>query len=148
MAAPKEIKFSNQLFDDICEVITTSSIGLAKICKEYGVSYGSFYSWMRQNDELVNRYTRAREMQADYLAEQILEIADDSSQDELNTDFGVIENKEFVNRSKLRVEARKWIAAKLKPKKYGDKIDHTTDGEKIASVDITELVQTFMNVKP
>jgi hypothetical protein len=80
-------------------------------------------------------YARAKEQQADLLAEEIIEIADDSSKDLQGYDDynNPIENKEFVNRSKLRVDARKWVASKLKPKKYGDKLEldggiHTTSG--------------------
>lgn len=67
----------------------------------------------------------AREDQADTLADEILEIADESENDTYEVDLGdgVIiqkENREVVNRSRLRVDARKWVAAKLKPKKYGD----------------------------
>ena len=40
-------------------------------------------------------------------------------------------NSEYVQRSRIRIDTRKWIASKLKPKKYGDKVDVTTDGEKI-----------------
>jgi hypothetical protein len=50
-----------------------------------------------------------------------------------------MENKEVVNRSKLRVEARKWIAAKLKPKKYGEKLDVTSAGEKLEKPDTSRL---------
>ena len=62
-------------------------------------------------------------MQADYLADQIIEIADYSEHDTIEAEKGEMENREWVNRSKLRVEARKWIASKLKPKQYGDKLD-------------------------
>ena len=63
------------------------------------------------------------------MCDEIMEIADDSSNDiDRIDDFGnPIENREFISRSRLRVESRKWLASKLKPKKYGDKqsIDHT-----------------------
>ena len=49
-----------------------------------------------------------------------------------------VEDKEWTNRSRLRVDTRKWIASKLKPKKYGDKIDVTTQGQAITQVTITE----------
>jgi hypothetical protein len=68
---------------------------------------------------------RAREAQADTLADEILDIADESVNDFMER-FGrdgevtLVENPETINRSKLRIEARKWYAGKLKPKKYGD----------------------------
>jgi hypothetical protein len=121
-------KFSEELFENICNQIATTSIGLHKICKEVGISAVTFFEWLKEDTELSNRYARAREAQAELLADQIIEIADDSTNDTKTIvgkagDLIEVENTEWTNRSKLRVEARKWIAAKLKPKKYGDKVE-------------------------
>jgi hypothetical protein len=77
------------------------------------------------------QYTRAKEEQADLMCEEMLEIADDGTNDTMITDFGLKENKEWTNRSRLRVETRKWLASKLKPKKYGEKLDVTSGNEKL-----------------
>lgn len=120
-------KYSEELFEKICERIATSADGLHKIVKENGISPSTFYKWVSENKDLSDRYARAREIQAELLADQIIEIADDSSNDTKTIYKGEelieVENTEWTNRSKLRVEARKWIAAKLKPKKYGDKVE-------------------------
>jgi hypothetical protein len=88
-------------------------------------------------------YARAKDNQADLLAEEILEIADDGSNDFMTIVKGdesyTVENKELVNRSRLRIDARKWYAAKLRPNKYGDKLDVTTDGKTINQVQIFQL---------
>lgn len=123
--------FSNEKFENICLRIATSEDGLVKICKENKVNPVRFYEWIAKDENLRNKYARARDLQADFLADQIIEIADDKSEDEISTEKGIIENKEFVNRSRLKIDARKWIASKLKPKKYGDRLDVTTDGEKL-----------------
>jgi hypothetical protein len=126
-------KFTQELFDKICHDISTSSIGLVHICKKHGISTEAFYTWIDNDKKLLDKYTRAREMQADYLADEILAIADDGSNDLMTITKGdasyELENKEVTNRSKLRVEARKWLASKLKPKKYGDKIELSGDKE-------------------
>jgi hypothetical protein len=90
----------------------------------------TFYNWL-QNDEIKSkRYARACEVRADAIFEDILDIADDSSGDiTYNKDGDEILNSEFVQRSRLRVDARKWIVSKLNPKKYGDKIENTHLGE-------------------
>lgn len=111
-------KFTQELFDTICRTIATSSKGLKEICEANGVSSVAFYSWLQSDNELLNTYTRAREAQADYLADEIISISDHSEED--HTAFT---GANVVQRDKLRVEARKWIAAKLKPKKYGDKVE-------------------------
>lgn len=70
-----------------------------------------------------DQYTRARECQADYLAEEILDIADDSKNDTYIDDNGNVRtDQEVIGRSRLRVDARKWLASKMYPKKYGDKV--------------------------
>lgn len=99
------------------------------------------HKWVKDIPEFANNYARAREDQADFLAEEILEIADDGNNDtkriKKGKEFIEVENTEWTNRSKLRVDARKWIASKLKPKKYGDKVDVTTAGEQINKVTVT-----------
>jgi hypothetical protein len=73
------------------------------------------------------QYTRAREAQADALFDEILDIADDGSNDWMERkdddggNIGWRENGEALRRSQLRVDARKWIAGKLRPKVYGEK---------------------------
>lgn len=65
-------------------------------------------------------------MQADLFADEILEIADETGTDLTTDDKGkVTVEHEVVARSRLRVDARKWLMARLAPKKYGDKLQHT-----------------------
>jgi transposase-like protein len=126
-------KYSEELADRICEAIANSNRGLVTICKQEGMpTRSTVHKWISENKQFSDKYAKAREDQADYLAEEMLEIADNSTNDTtLNRMGEEIENREWVNRSRLRVDTRKFIASKLKPKKYGDKLDLTTDGEKI-----------------
>lgn len=120
------VKNKDEVFNAICTDLSSSNIGLHHLCKKHGISHVTFYEWIK-DVEMLNKYTRAREQQADFLADEIIQIADDSSNDTktiIKGDEAIeVENTEWTNRSKLRVEARKWIAAKLKPKKYGDKVE-------------------------
>ncbi len=128
--------FTQEIADSICLSISTSSKSLRTICKEEGIPcVATVLNWLSEGDKpdgeewaklFLAQYARARDQQADFLAEEILEIADDGSNDLMtivkgNTEYET-ENKEVTNRSKLRVDARKWIASKLKPKKYGDRV--------------------------
>lgn len=77
------------------------------------------------------RYARAREAQADAIFDEMLDIADDGTNDwmERRREDGSVDevlNHEHISRSKLRVDARKWMAGKLAPKKYGEKLDLTS----------------------
>lgn len=128
MAAGRPAMYTKELGQKICDEIANSSIGLKHILDKDGMpDRSTFYRWLTEHPELRDMYTRAREDQADLLAEEILDIADDGSNDLMTIVKGdssyEVENKEVTNRSKLRVEARKWLAAKLKPKKYGDRHD-------------------------
>lgn len=118
--------YNPEIAKKICELIATNSKSLKKLIEENDLPpISTIYDWLASHKEFSEMYARAKEDQAELLADEIIEIADDSSNDvEYDERTGKkIENKEFVNRSKLRVDARKWVAAKLKPKKYGDKIE-------------------------
>lgn len=95
------------------------------------VSKSTFLRWCDGNKKIADQYARALEARTDVLADEILDISDDSSKDTLHGEFGPYENKEWVNRSKLRVESRKWLLSKMMPRRYGDKMDVTTNGKDI-----------------
>lgn len=139
------MKFTPELFAKICDEIAYSNKGLVTICKKNNINASSFYDWVAADPELANKYARAREMQADFLADEIISISDDGSKDTLEIEgkkgeMMEVENKEWTNRSKLRVDARKWVASKLKPKKYGDKLD--------VDANVEGTIKITMNLNP
>lgn len=132
MAAGRPSHFTPEISLQICEQIATSNKSMKTICDELGLKVISILNWLSEGHEghkpqFCTDYARAKEMQADFLAEEILAIADDGSNDYMTIEKGDkeynVENKEVTNRSRLRVDSRKWIASKLKPKRYGDKIE-------------------------
>jgi hypothetical protein len=135
--------FSQDIAGKICEEIATTSKSLKKICEgEDMPAVRTVLSWLAEGEktdareefrEFLHMYTRAREHQADVLADEIIEISDHTEED--HTAFT---GMNVVQRDKLRIEARKWAAAKLKPRKYGDKIDLAHTGE-IAVKQITGM---------
>lgn len=127
-------KYTQEIADQICVLVATTSKSMRTICKEVGIDYQTHLNWFRSHPEYFEQYARAKEDQSDLLIEEMIEIADDSSQDEIDTEFGTKMNSEYVQRSRIRIDTRKWIASKLKPKKYGDKVDVTTGGDKITNV--------------
>lgn len=80
------------------------------------------FKWLSEQSAFSEQYVRAREAQADKLADEILSIADDGTNDTYKTDDGEGVNHDVIARSRLRVDARKWLASKMAPKKYGDKM--------------------------
>lgn len=122
-----------KIFDSVLERIEEGE-ALRNILKDDVMpSSRTFFKWLAEDEIKVKRYAQACEVRADNLFEEILQIADDSSEDAIVSEHGIALNKEFVARSRLRYDARRWMIGKLNPKKYGDKIqqDITTQGEKI-----------------
>ena len=115
------VRFSQEIFDEIC-VRIASGESLRKICKDDKMpSLVAVWKWLNNSEELVKQYTRAREEQAETFVDEILDIADDNKDDTYLDENGkLIINQEVIARSRLRVDSRKWIASKLKPKRFGD----------------------------
>ncbi len=110
--------FSQELFDYICEAISNGE-SLRSICADENMpSTAGFMKWLAKDESgsLVEQYARAREAQADAIFDECLHIADEGSDD--------------VQKAKLRIDTRKWMAGKLRPKKYGERqqLEHTGEG--------------------
>jgi hypothetical protein len=124
--------YKQETADLICELIA-QGIPLTRICRMEGMpSYPSVMAWIWREspykEAFLNDYKIARDAQADYWADEMVEIADSPTRDSyIATDAKgkpyIVSNGEYVQRSRLRVDTRKWIASKLKPKKYGDKLE-------------------------
>ena len=101
---------------------------LREIVKTAGMpDRSAIYDWLLRHPVFADQYTRAREEQADTLADEIIAIADESPEtvEVRDREGNVIDVKidsGYVNYQRQRIEARKWTAMKLKPKKYGDRV--------------------------
>ena len=119
--------FTKELADIICERIANGQ-SLREICRDKDMpSKEGVRGWLIRHESFAAQYARAREAQADHFAEEILEISDDGSNDWMSRKQGddtvEVVNHEHISRSKLRVDARKWLMSKMAPKKYGDKVE-------------------------
>lgn len=125
--------YSDETADLICEGLIEGR-SLRSICRDEDMpSTSAVCRWLRDNPPFREQYALARESQGDTYADEIVDIADDKSNDTIKDENGQERaNTEWISRSRLRVDARKWAASKLKPKVYGDKLDMTSGGEKIA----------------
>lgn len=125
MGRPSE--YTVAIADAICEALADGQSLRSICCAEGMPNRATVFRWLAANPEFSDQYARARDTQAEALADEILDIADDGSndwmerRDDQGGNIGWKENGEAMARSKLRVDARKWVAAKLLPKKYGDK---------------------------
>ncbi len=135
---------------------------LRAICRDEGMpSAAAVHLWVKDDREgFAERYARARESGAYAMADELLEIADDGTNDWMlrtnrNGDVEPVLNAEHVQRSRLRADTRKWLLSKIAPRVFGDKLDVTTQGEKVtqpfvmtAPAEIAEAVDWAKQHKP
>jgi len=130
----KPTPFSDEVFDRICERLAGGE-SLRRICKDPDMpSVSGVFKWLDETEKhpgLVERYARARKAQAEGYADEIVEIADTAH------------DRDSSAAAKVRADARKWVAAKLLPSKYGDlkRLEHSgPDGGPIqtTAVDLVE----------
>ena len=130
--------------DRICGEIAEGK-SLRTICKPDDMpAISSIFEWRRTHPDFSERYEKAKQDCADAMAEDILAIADDSSMDwaervdkDGNKYYAI--DKDNIQRSRLQVDARKWIAAKLKPNRYGDKVELSGDKNAPVSIQIVKF---------
>lgn len=115
MPAGRQTEFNQDIADMICERLADGESLRAITSDDFMPARSTIFKWLAQNTEFADQYAHARDEQADTLADDMLAIAD---QYEAFTDKIDVEH---IQRAKLRIDTRKWIASKLKPKKYGDK---------------------------
>ena len=117
--------YNEKLANKIYIAISTSSKGITRLCKEDKSlpDQDTVYKWIADKPEFLEIYLKAKRNQMNYLCEQMLDIADDTEHDyKKNREGNIVANNELVNRSRLKIDTRKWLMAKLMPKVYGDKI--------------------------
>lgn len=128
---PRQTDYTQEIADIICERIANGE-SLRSICLDDEMpSKSTVFAWLAdpEREEFRTKYAYARDAQADVLVDEMIDIADDGSNDWMekkNSDGQVIgwqENGEALRRSALRISSRQWIAEKLKPKKYGSKLE-------------------------
>lgn len=125
--------YTIELAATICGRIVSGE-ALTKICGDDAMpGVSTVYRWIAEREDFRDMYTRAREDQADTLADEVLAIADEDpalSIQERGGESVTVVDGAAVQHQRLRIDARKWVAAKLKPKKYGDKVtqEHTGEG--------------------
>lgn len=118
-------EFTQDIADEICRVVSTCTDGLKKMCgkREHWPDPETIHGWRLSFPNFANQYAHAKCIQADLLAEECIDIADSIENDTtIDPETGKMKcDHEWVARSRLRLDARKWIACKLLPKVYGDK---------------------------
>lgn len=107
-------------------------------------------TWLMTNEHFRGEYQKARAAQAEYLADECLQIADDGSNDTYEAEDGSKKiAHDHIQRSRLRVETRRWAAAQMAPKRWGQQqVQHTGDGGGPLQIIVNVITKALPNQEP
>lgn len=139
----RQTEYKEEIAFLICERLADGE-SLRSICGDENMpARSTVFKWLAEQHTFSDQYARAREEQAHVIFDEILDIADDGSNDWMERKFGEdtrwVENGETLRRSQLRIDARKWMAGKLQPKKYGDKIHQELTGKDGGAIEVADM---------
>lgn len=132
---PRPTAYTDALGDEICNRIADGEL-LTAICRDAGMPpIRTVTGWLMESREggkvpvsFQENYTKAREQSVYVREDEITEIADDARNDWMDKQVGDVTirvvDHEHIQRSKLRVDSRRWLLAKVAPHKYGDRMAH------------------------
>lgn len=124
-------QWTQEVEDEIFKRISDGE-SIRSICKDDWLpSWTTVNKRLAVDAEFATRYARAREDQADKIFDEILEIVDST-------------NPENVQVARLRMDARKWMAGKLRPKVYGEKVTQEHQGPDGGPVQVSEIRYTVV----
>ena len=142
--AGRPTKYTEELANDICRRIMSPE-SLRSVCRDEAMpARSTVHKWLAENDSFSDRYARACSIRADEIHDEMFEIADDGSNDWMEIigkdgeSLGWKVNGEAVQRSKLRVDTRKWSLARMNPSKYGDKAALELTGKDGGPIEVTD----------
>lgn len=138
------------ILDEICEDIINGASLRTALIKHKPLKATHFFRWLREDEAKRDQYARATVERAELMFEDMFDIADDGKNDwmekfnEKGESVGWALNGENIQRSRVRIDTRKWALSKMMPKKYGEKLDLTTDGQPLkTSVPTIVFVDKF-----
>ena len=118
--------FTQEIADAICERLADGE-SLRSICLDENMPrVPTVLRWLSTNEAFRSQYAHARELQADALADQILDISNTPVMGitETTKEWGLeIKRSDMIEHRRLQIDARKWYAGKLRPKVYGNNIE-------------------------
>lgn len=125
MARPNE--YNQTVATEICSRLA-EGISLRTVCLADDMpDKATVFRWIRENKEFHDQYASAKEESADAQNEMLLDLGDEAIEHAYRADPKA--SGAVVQAVKLKADNLKWVMSKMKPKKYGDKIDMTTNGK-------------------
>ena len=129
---PVVFGIDNPCWQTMCQQISEGKSLSSVLRSNEGMpSYHCVMLMVKNSPEFRTMYEKAIENRADRLAEEILELADEQMPDGLEGPLA----SAWVQQKRMQVDARKWVASKLKPKVYGDRIDVAVTDNRISVMD-------------
>lgn len=129
--AGRNSDYTDDIANEICSRISEGR-SVHSICKDKDMpSRPTFYKWLADNKSFLNKYNAAVEQRADYHFDEMIDIADKVEPESAE-----------VAKARLQIDTRKWIVARMRPRKYGDNIQED-DGNN----DNVQPVQVTVNVR-
>lgn len=149
-ASPKEKSkggrpstYSDAIAERICDMVA-NGVPLIQVCEAEDMpDRTTVRRWRAANNTFRLMYAQAREEFADSLADELLKLADESREGVKVKDGPngqEVTTGDMVERTRLQIETRKWLASKILPKKYGDKLDVTSDGKELGPTTIVREI--------
>lgn len=144
MPTGRPCEFTQETADAICARLSEGE-SLTSICKDAAMpARCTVTEWVRRFPEFAKQYEQARTLMYEKWADETVDIADDATNDYVKreTEKGGAElvcDHEHINRSRLRVDTRKWLLSKLLPKTYGDRTELTGPGGAPLTVQIVKF---------
>lgn len=135
----------------ICNSVIEDKISFNQSVSDSNISLVTFYNWIAKNEAFQQLYNYARNIRSDVLFEEIIEIADTTEEGtKTKTTMTGIETTtgDMTDHRRLKIDARKWVVAKMQPKKYGDKMDLTTNGKDLNPNITIEIIDSTDKVRP
>ena len=122
-------EYTKEIGNDICEHISNGQ-SLRSFCEREGYpAKNTVLRWLRNNEDFRTQYALSRKSAIEVMADEIIDIADDA--EKVVRKGAEKKSGAFAQTQRLRIDTRKWVMSKLLPKKYGDKVDITSDGKAI-----------------
>jgi len=107
----RALVFDEVIADQVLDRLANGE-SLRAICRDPNMPDGStIRKWLARNPDFARQYAYARDEQADTLFDETIDIADNLPADATN---------EMIRKAQLQIDTRKWMAGKIRPKKYGD----------------------------
>lgn len=134
--------YTEELASRICEIVATNPVGLPTLCKMFPEipSYETINVWRWNKPGFADRYAEAKRLQAEIMVESCEDIILDMNQFKfIDKDGARRLDSGLVAQSRLLVDTRKWHAAKLAPKIYGDRMQVETKSENIEALKVELL---------